>query len=67
MKRIVTYVAMFALFASVLTFGITYAGNEQEELSDINGQINQTQKQLNEGKKKEKQLNTQNQAVGNPD
>ena len=59
MKKIVTYVFMFALFASMITFGVTYADNEQQQLNNVNSQINQTKSQLNEGKKKENQLNSQ--------
>lgn len=59
MKKIVSYTLMFVLFASMITFGVTYADNEQQELNDINGQIHQTQSQLNAGKKKEKQLSNQ--------
>lgn len=59
MKRIVPYVITFALFASLITAGVTYANNEQQQLNDINKQINQTQSQLNEGKKREKQLKNQ--------
>lgn len=58
-KRFVSYVFMFALTASLITVGATYAGNEQQELNNIHNQINQTQSQLNAGKKKEKQLNNQ--------
>lgn len=59
MKKIISYVLMFALFASVISLGVSYAGNEQDKLNDINSQISQTQKMLNEGKKKESQLNSQ--------
>lgn len=58
-KRIISYVLTFALVATVITFGVTYAGNEQDQLSDVNSQLNQTQSQLKEGKKKEKQLTNQ--------
>lgn len=59
MKRIVSYVLMFALAATTITFGMAYAGNEQQDLNNIHQKINQTQKQLNEGKKQEKQLGNQ--------
>lgn len=59
MKRIVSYVFMFALVATMITVGVTYGGNEQQELNDIHQKINQTQSQLNVGKKKEKQLGNQ--------
>lgn len=59
MKRIISYVSMFALIATLITAGVTYAGNEEQNLEDINGKITQTQKELNEGKKQEKQLSNQ--------
>ncbi len=59
MKRIISYVFMFALFATLITAGVTYAGNEEQDLNNINNQINQTQSQLNAGKKQEKQLSNQ--------
>jgi len=58
-KRIISYVFMFALFATLITVGVTYADNEEQDLNDINGKISQTQKELNEGKKQEKQLSNQ--------
>lgn len=59
MKRIVSYVFIFALTAALITVGASYADDEQQQLNDINQQINQTKSQLNEGKKKEKQLTSQ--------
>ena len=59
MKRVVSYVLMFALTASVITLGATYADDEQKQLNDIHSQINQTKSQLNEGKKQEKNLANQ--------
>ncbi|MDD3170014.1 MAG: peptidoglycan DD-metalloendopeptidase family protein [Eubacteriales bacterium] len=59
MKRIVSYVFVFALFAALITLGAAYADNDQQELNNINDQINQTKSQLNEGKKQEKQLTNQ--------
>lgn len=50
---------MFALTVTLITAGVSYAGNEQQELNNVNKKINQTKSQLNEGKKKEKQLNNQ--------
>jgi murein DD-endopeptidase MepM/ murein hydrolase activator NlpD len=58
-KRVVTYVTLFAVIASVISFGTAFAGNEQEELDKINQQIKQSQSQLNAGKKKVKELSTQ--------
>lgn len=59
MKRIVSYVIMFALFAALFTVGAAYADEEQQQLNNIHNQINQTKSQLNEGKKIEKQLTNQ--------
>ncbi len=59
MKRIITYVTLFAFIASVISFGTAFAGNEQKELDEINKQIKQSQSQLNAGKKKVKELNNQ--------
>ncbi|HVI42517.1 MAG TPA: hypothetical protein VM577_17830, partial [Anaerovoracaceae bacterium] len=59
MKRIVSYVFMFALIASVITVGVTYADNEQQELNNIHSRIDQSQSELSAGKKKEKQLSSQ--------
>ena len=59
MKRIVSYVFISALLAAMITVGAAYAGDEQQELNNIHQQIDQTQSQLNAGKKKEKQLNSQ--------
>ena len=59
MKRIISYAVMFALFATLITVGMTYAGNEQQDLDDVNSKISQTQKELNAGKKQEKQLGNQ--------
>ncbi len=59
MKRIVSYVLMFALSISIIALGVTYADDEQQQLNDINSQINQTKSQLNDGKKKEKHLSNQ--------
>ncbi len=59
MKRIVSYVLMFALTATMITFGVAYADNEQQELNNIHNKINLTQKQLNAGIKQEKQLSSQ--------
>ncbi|MDD2189394.1 MAG: peptidoglycan DD-metalloendopeptidase family protein [Eubacteriales bacterium] len=58
MKKLISYALIFALCASVITIGVTYA-DEQEELNDINSKINKTQSELNAGKKKEKQLSDQ--------
>ncbi len=55
----VSYVVTCLLFVSLFTFAITYAGNEQDQLDDVQDQINQTQSDLKEGKKKESQLNAQ--------
>lgn len=59
MKRIVTYVTLFAFIVSVVTVGATFAGNEQQELNDINKQIKQSQSELNAGKKKVKELSNE--------
>ena len=59
MKRIVSYVLMFALAATMVTFGVAYGDNEQQDLNNIHQKIDQTQSQLNAGKKKEKQLGNQ--------
>ena len=59
MKRIVSYILMFALAATMITVGVTYADNEQQELSNVHQKIDQTKSQLNAGKKKEKQLGNQ--------
>lgn len=59
MKRIISYIIMFALTASVVTLGVTYAGNEQQQLNDVNDKLSLTQSQLNAGRKKEKQLDSQ--------
>ncbi len=59
MKRIVSYVLMFALAATMITFGVAYADNEQQELNNIHNKIDQTQTKLNAGKKQEKQLGNQ--------
>lgn len=59
MKRIVSYVLMFALVTSVITLGAVYADNEQQQLNDIQNQISQTKAQLNQGKKKEQELGNQ--------
>lgn len=59
MKRIISYVFMFALFAALFTVGAIYADDEQQQLNNIHNQIDQTKTQLNEGKKQEKQLTNQ--------
>lgn len=59
MKRFVASIIVFALTTSLITLGVTYAANEQQQLDDINKQIDQTRSELNAGKKKEKQLNSQ--------
>ncbi len=59
MKRVVTYITLAAFLVSVITFGASYAGNEQQQLNDVNKQIKQSQSQLNAGKKKVKELNGQ--------
>ncbi len=59
MKRVVSYVLVFALTASVITLGAIYADDEQKQLNDVNKQISQTKAQLNEGKKQEKNLANQ--------
>ncbi|HWQ77734.1 MAG TPA: peptidoglycan DD-metalloendopeptidase family protein [Anaerovoracaceae bacterium] len=59
MKRIITYVTLFAFIASVITVGAAFAGNEQQQLNDVNQQIKQSESQLNAGKKKIKELNNQ--------
>jgi murein DD-endopeptidase MepM/ murein hydrolase activator NlpD len=58
-KKLVSYALTFVLIASVITLGAAYAGNEEQQLNDLNSQISQTKKELNEGKKKEKQLSNQ--------
>jgi murein DD-endopeptidase MepM/ murein hydrolase activator NlpD len=50
---------MFALAATVISFGVAYAGNEQDQLNDVNDKLNQTHSQLTAGQKKEKQLSGQ--------
>lgn len=59
MKRIIAYVCIFALTATMAVLGTAYADNEQEELSNVHQKINQTQSQLKEGKKKEQKLSSQ--------
>lgn len=59
MRRIISYVLMFVLTVTVITVGVTYGGNEQQQLNDVNKQINETKAQLNAGKKQEKQLGNQ--------
>jgi len=59
LKRLITYVALFAFIASIISFGTAFAGNEQERLDEINRQIKQSQSQLNAGRQKVKELNSQ--------
>lgn len=59
MKKIISYLMVFSLIISGITLGVSYAGTEEDELSKVNDKINNAQKQLNEGKKKEKQLNNE--------
>lgn len=59
MKKRIFYVIIFALIGSVIALGATYADEEQDKrnaLQNLNGQISQTKKELNEGKKKENAL-----------
>lgn len=58
MKRFLLFVLTFALTASVITIGVTYA-DEQQQLNELNQEINQTKSALKEGQKKEKELNNQ--------
>jgi len=51
-RRVIAYFILVTLLISTLTLGVTFAGNEQDKLNDVNNRINQTQKQLNEGKKR---------------
>jgi murein DD-endopeptidase MepM/ murein hydrolase activator NlpD len=59
MKRIIAYVCVFTLIATMAALGVTYADNEQQELNNVNKQLNLTQSQLKEGKKKEQKLGSQ--------
>lgn len=58
MKRIVSYAVTIALTAALITVGASYA-DEQQDLNNVHNKIKQTQTNLNEGKKKEKQLTSQ--------
>ncbi|MDD4565311.1 MAG: peptidoglycan DD-metalloendopeptidase family protein [Eubacteriales bacterium] len=58
MKKFISYALVFVLCASVITLGATYA-DEQQQLNKIHSQIDKSKSQLNEGKKKEKQLGDQ--------
>jgi len=58
-KRIISYGIMFALSATLITAGVTYAGNEEQELDNVQNKISETQAELNAGKKQEKQLSNQ--------
>ncbi len=58
MKRIVVFTLTFALLVSLLNFGVSYATKaNQEDLSNVNNQISDAQKKLNEGKSVEIKLN----------
>lgn len=58
MKKLISYALVFVLCASVVTLGAAYA-NEQQQLNEIHSKIDKSRSQLQEGKKKEKQLGDQ--------
>lgn len=58
MKKLISYALVFVLCASVITLGATYA-DEQQQLNEIHSKIDKSKSQLNEGKKKERQLGEQ--------
>jgi septal ring factor EnvC (AmiA/AmiB activator) len=57
-KKLISYALVFVLCASVVTLGAAYA-NEQQQLNEIHSKIDKSRSQLQEGKKKEKQLGDQ--------
>lgn len=58
MKRILLFALTFALMVSLLNFGFSYAAKtNQDDLSNVNNQISDAQKKLNEGKSVEIRLN----------
>ena len=58
MKRILVFTLAFALMVSLFNFGFSYATKaSQNNLSNVNNQISDAQKKLNEGKSVEIKLN----------
>lgn len=58
MKRIFSFVLTFTIMVSLFNFGFSYAEKaNQEDLSNVNNQISDAQKKLNEGKSIEVKLN----------
>lgn len=57
--RVICYTLTFVLLSSIWSLGFSFAGNEQDRLNEVNQQKNQTQSQLNEGKKEAKKLNNE--------
>jgi len=58
MKRILVFTLTFALMVSLFNFGFSYAAKaSQKDLSNVNNEISNTQKKLNEGKSVEIKLN----------
>lgn len=66
MKKIIIYTLVFILILSFGALGLTYAGNtSQDKLNDVNNQLSDVKKKLNEGKKLESSLNREIQALEN--
>ncbi|WP_206459535.1 murein hydrolase activator EnvC family protein [Anaerovorax sp. IOR16] len=58
-ERCITYIVLILLFCSICPLGTTYALTDSEKLQNVNSQISETQKKLDEGKKKINALNSE--------
>jgi len=63
LKKLLSYVTIFAVAALALTAGISFADNEQEQLQDVKQQASDTKAQINAGKKKLSELDNQIKAL----
>ncbi|NLT49224.1 MAG: peptidoglycan DD-metalloendopeptidase family protein [Clostridiales bacterium] len=58
-KGWICYSLVAMLLFSILSVGLSYGGNEQDKLDELNRQINRLQSQLKAGKAEESKLNSQ--------
>lgn len=58
-RRVIAYTMIAFVFCSFWSLHLGYAVTDNEKLQDVNGEISQTQKKLNEGKKKVNALNSE--------
>ncbi|MEA4986734.1 MAG: peptidoglycan DD-metalloendopeptidase family protein [Anaerovorax sp.] len=58
-SRIIAYTLTAVMVCSIWSLSLGYAITDNEKLDNVNNQISQTQKQLNEGKKKVNALNSE--------